>query len=54
MSMFSALAKRWNYSVENAGEGRVLYREGNREYTFPLYAQDGVWVLVGAPSAQRI
>lgn len=52
--MFAALAKRWNYSVENAGEGRLLYREGNREYTFPLYEENGVWVLVSVPSAQRI
>jgi len=24
-----------------------LYREGNHEYTFPIYEEDGTWVLVG-------
>ena len=31
-----------------------VYREGNREYTFPIYEEDGVLVLVGVPSSQRI
>jgi hypothetical protein len=54
MSMLAALAKRWNYSVENPGAGRLLYREGNREYTFPIYEENGGLVLVGVPSSQRI
>src|SRR5579885_1135368 len=54
MSMLAALAKRWHYSVENPGAGRLLYREGNREYTFPIYEENGVLVLVGVPSSQRI
>ncbi|MDB6021488.1 MAG: hypothetical protein JWQ04_1345 [Pedosphaera sp.] len=54
MSMLAALAKKWHYSVENPGGGRLLYREGNREYTFPLYEENGVVVLVGVPSSQRI
>jgi hypothetical protein len=54
MSMLTALAKKWNYSVENPGAGRLVYREGNREYTFPLYEENGALVLVGVPSSQRI
>jgi hypothetical protein len=54
MSLFAALTRKWHYSVENPGAGRLLYREGNREYTFPLYQEKGALVLVGVPSAQRI
>lgn len=54
MSMLAALARIWSYSVENPGIGRLLYREGNREYTFPLYEENGVLVLVPVPSSQRI
>lgn len=54
MSMLAALAKIWNYSVESPEAGRLLYREGNREYTFPLYEENGVLVLVPVPSSQRI
>lgn len=54
MSILAALTKKWNYSVENPGAGRLVYREGNREYTFPIYEEDGVLVLVGVPSSQRI
>ena len=54
MSMLASLAKKWNYSVENPGAGRLLYREGNREYTFPLYEENGTLILVGVPSSQRI
>ncbi len=54
MSILTALRKKWNYSVESPGAGRLVYREGNREYTFPIYEEDGVLVLVGIPSEQRI
>ncbi|MDB6125960.1 MAG: hypothetical protein JWQ71_4953 [Pedosphaera sp.] len=54
MSILAALSKRWNYSVESPGSGRLVYHEGNREFTFPVYEEDGVIVLVGAPSSQRI
>lgn len=54
MSILAALTKKWNYSVGNPGAGRLLYREGNREYTFPIYEEEGAWVLVGVPSSQRI
>lgn len=53
MSIFTALTK-WKYSVESPGVGRLIYREANREYTFPVYEEDGVLVLVGVPSSQRI
>lgn len=54
MSILAALAKRWHYSVDYPGAGRVLYREGNREYTFPVYEEEGVVILVSVPSSQRI
>ncbi|MDB6067093.1 MAG: hypothetical protein JWR26_3301 [Pedosphaera sp.] len=54
MSIIAALTKKWNYSVESPGVGRLAYREGNREYTFPLYEDEGVLVLVGVPSSQQI
>lgn len=54
MSILAALAKRWHYSVDYPGTGRVLYREGNREYTFPVYEEEGAVVLVSIPSSQRI
>jgi hypothetical protein len=54
MSILTALSKIWNYSVESPGIGRLVYHEGNREYTFPVYEEDGTIVLVGVPSSQRI
>ncbi|MDB6112372.1 MAG: hypothetical protein JWR69_4122 [Pedosphaera sp.] len=54
MSILTALRKKWNYSVESPESGRLVYREGNREYTFPIYEEDGSLVLVGVPSSQRI
>jgi hypothetical protein len=54
MSILAALTRNWNYSIENPAVGRMVYREGNREYTFPIFEEDGVLVLVGVPSAQRI
>ena len=54
MSILAALTKRWNYSVENPGSGRLVYREGNREYTFPIFEENGELILVAVPSSQRI
>ncbi|EEF63271.1 hypothetical protein [Pedosphaera parvula] len=54
MSILASLTKRWNYSVECPGSGRLLYREGNREFIFPAYEEDGVIVLAGVPSSQRV
>jgi hypothetical protein len=54
MSILTALTRKWNYSVETPAEGRLVYREGNREYTFAIYEEDGVLVIVGVPSGQRI
>ncbi|HZV33920.1 MAG TPA: hypothetical protein VFB72_05020 [Verrucomicrobiae bacterium] len=54
MNLIAALTKRWTYSVESPGPGRVLYREGNREYTFPVFEDEGEMVLVDVPSSQRI
>jgi hypothetical protein len=54
MSIIAALTKKWSYSVENPGAGRLVYREGNHEYTFPIYEEDRVLVLVGTPSSQRV
>src|SRR5882724_168247 len=54
MSMLGTLAGKWNYSVQSPGAGRLLYREGNREYTFPIFRDKEGLVLVGAPSSQRV
>jgi hypothetical protein len=54
MSFLAVLRRKWKYSVENPGPGRLIYREGNREYTFPVYEDDSGTVLVGVPSSQRI
>src|SRR5688500_3840045 len=34
--------------------GRLLYREGNSEYTFPVYESNRQWILVDAPTLKRI
>ncbi len=54
MSLIAALRRKWDYSVENPGAGRLLYREGNHEYTFPVYEEDGVLVVAGVPSSHRV
>lgn len=54
MNMLGTLVQKWNYSVQHPGAGWLLYREGNREYTFPIYLDGGALVLVGEPSSQRI
>jgi hypothetical protein len=53
MSLMSVLRRNWHYSVKSPGAGRLVYREANREYTFPIYEEDGAMVLVGTPSSQR-
>lgn len=50
----SVLTRKWQCPVANPGAGRLVYREGNREYTFPFYEEDGALVLVGTPSSQRV
>ena len=54
MSIFHALAKRLNYSVTAPATGRLVYREGNREYTFPVYEEEDAVVVVGTPSSERV
>src|SRR5205085_2179982 len=44
----------WPYSVKSPGAGRLVYREGNREYTFPVYEDNGALVVVGTPSSERV
>lgn len=34
--------------------GRLIYREGNSEFTFPVYESNREWILVDAPSLKRI
>ncbi|MEW6302946.1 MAG: hypothetical protein AB1705_05715 [Verrucomicrobiota bacterium] len=54
MSLFARLSSSRTYSVEQPEAGRVVYREGNHEYVFPVYEEDGSLVLVDVPSEQRI
>jgi hypothetical protein len=49
----SVLRRNWHYSVKSPGAGRLVYREANCEYTFPIFEQNGEMVLVGTPSSQR-
>ena len=48
MGIIGALTKKFHYSVQVPGLGRLVYREGNHEYTFPVYEEDGAVVVVGA------
>src|SRR3954454_15126925 len=34
--------------------GRLIYREGNCEFTFPVYESNREWILVDAPTLKRI
>jgi hypothetical protein len=34
--------------------GRVIYREGNSEFTFPVYESNREWILVDSPTLKRI
>ncbi len=54
MSILGALTNRLNYSVTFPAAGRLVYREGNREYTFPVYEEQGAVVVVGTPSSERV
>jgi hypothetical protein len=54
MSIISALTKKLHYSVTVPAAGRLVYREGNREYTFPVYEEQGAVVVVGTPSSERV
>src|SRR5689334_8963100 len=54
MSILSVLSRRWPYSVKSPGAGRLVYREGNREYTFPMFEDNGAIVVVGTPSSERV
>ena len=54
MSIIGTLAKKLNYSVTVPSAGRLVYREGNREYTFPVYEEQGAVVVVGTPSSERV
>lgn len=42
------------YTVVVNGPGRVVYREGNREYLFPFYEEDGDLIVSGEPTKQRV
>jgi hypothetical protein len=54
MSIIGVLAKKLNYSVKTPSAGRLVYREGNHEYTFPVYEENGEVVVVGTPSSERV
>ena len=54
MSIIGILAKKLNYSVKLPEAGHLVYREGNREYTFPVYEENGAVVVVGTPSSERV
>lgn len=54
MNIIGAWTNKFNYTVTVPSAGRLVYREGNREYTFPVYEEEGTVVLVGTPSSERV
>lgn len=42
------------YEVLLEAPGRLTYREGNHEYVFPMFEDDGGIVIAGYPSRRRI
>src|SRR5690348_14931059 len=42
------------YEIKTEFPGRLTYREGNREYVFPVNEEDGQVIIVGCPSRRRI
>src|SRR5579863_6915040 len=54
MNIIGALRRKFHYSVKAPGGGRLIYREGNHEYTFPVYEENGAIVVVGTPSSERV
>jgi hypothetical protein len=48
------LFARNKYEVLLNEHGRLTYREGNHEYVFPVYEDDGGIVIAGYPSRRRI
>jgi hypothetical protein len=49
MSLF-----RNRYEVLTDTPGGLTYREGNHEYVFPVFEEDGEIVIVGVPTRRRI
>jgi len=45
---------RNRYEILTDAPGRLTYREGNQEYVFPVFEDDGEMVIVGFPSSQRV
>lgn len=43
-----------NYAVLMEGPGRLVYREGNDEFVFPVFEEDGNVIICGEPSKRRI
>ena len=48
------LFTRDKYQVLMNTPGRLTYREGNHEYIFPWFEEDGEIVIAGCPSRHRI
>ena len=45
---------RQHYEIRMEPRGRLSYREGNHEYVFPVYEQDGQIIIAGFPSSFRL
>jgi hypothetical protein len=46
------MAKPFEVDIEQSG--RLIYREGNYEYIFPCYGEDGEVVIVDVPTRARL
>ncbi len=45
---------RQHYEIRMERPGKLSYREGNHEYIFPVYEEDGQVVIAGFPSSFRL
>jgi hypothetical protein len=48
------LLGRSRFSVSLDSPGRLIYREGNSEFSFPVYESNHQWILVDVPTLKRI
>ncbi len=48
------MKRKPRYQIERPAPGVIAYREGNMEYQFPVFEQDGETVFVEWPTRQRI
>jgi hypothetical protein len=48
------MKRRPKYQIARPGPGLLTYREGYKEYTFPIFEEEGETVFVVWPTRQRL